>query len=47
MSPNSFDLRKKKSTKRIKTQSNAENMSSVLSPSKMAASRSKESKRVE
>ena len=39
--PESFDLRKKKSVKRIKTQANADNMNSILSPSKLGISKSK------
>jgi len=42
LSPGPFDLRKKKESKRYKTQANADNMSSVLSRSKVAISRSKE-----
>ena len=47
ISPESFDLRKKKSVKRIKTQGNADNMNSILSPSKLGISKSKATKREE
>ncbi len=42
MSPGSFDLRKKKSSKRYNTQANADTMNSILSPSKVGVSRSKD-----